>query len=134
MSKIIGLKKHAATRNKGKTPNDSPELQEIIDDCQSVKNENFLRLPSVKIKLALAPSTLWKNVRNGTLVPPIRINPRAVAWRESELNAMIAAQTYASRSGEQVDMFAFVSALIASSCSSAVCNRNIPRIDDTTKK
>jgi predicted DNA-binding transcriptional regulator AlpA len=92
----------------------SPELLKIIRDCQSVVDDTFLKVDEVSIKLAQGVSTTWRDVKNGTLPPYIQTNSRSVAWLASEINAVIAARVFASRSGADVNMQEFVAALIGS--------------------
>ena len=42
-------------------------------------------------------STLYGWIKKGLFPPPIRIGPRRVAWRETEVDAWIAARPVASR-------------------------------------
>lgn len=94
------------------------ELHELVRNVQQTVNDRILRLPQMKAKTGHAVSTIWKYVKNGTLPPPIRLGPRSVGWLESEIDAVIAAQVFASRSRQVIDMKAFVS-LLASANESA---------------
>ncbi|MBX9722093.1 MAG: AlpA family phage regulatory protein [Candidatus Obscuribacterales bacterium] len=93
---------------------DYPELQELIRHCRETNNVCVLRLPQVKAKTGLANSTIWKATLEGTLPPPLSIGTKSVGWLDSELNAVIAARLFAARSGQQVDIKAFVTQLISS--------------------
>lgn len=89
------------------------ELQELILRARELVNDRILRLPQTSEKLGQANSTTWKYVKDGILPPPIRLGPRSVGWLESEINAVIAAKVFASRSQQPIDMKVFVSLLIA---------------------
>ena len=90
-----------------------PELIEFLQRAQNTSNDRMLRLPQVKDKIGYAASTIWKAVKEGTLPAPISLGPRSVAWRESELQAWIDANTYASRSKCGIDMKLFITLLTA---------------------
>ncbi|MBT9511344.1 MAG: AlpA family transcriptional regulator [Acidovorax sp.] len=56
--------------------------------------EKLLRLPRVEDATALKKSTIYAGMRDGTFPTPVRLaGGRAVAWRESEVQAWIAART-----------------------------------------
>jgi prophage regulatory protein len=89
------------------------ELMSIVQRTQETTNDRLLRLPQVKAKIGYATSTIWKCVKEGTLHAPISLGPRSVAWRESELQAWIDANTYASRTKRRIDMKQFIALLTA---------------------
>jgi len=89
-----------------------PELLKIIDRCRATISTRILRLPVAKAKMGQATSTYWAAVKRGELPPPISISQRSVGWLESELDAVIAARMFATRTGRRVDMAQFVRALI----------------------
>jgi prophage regulatory protein len=91
-----------------------PEVQAIIDKAKATIQEQMLRLPQVKLKIGLAGPTIWKGVKEGTLPPPVAIGVRAVAWRESELQAWIEVKVLASRTGRDIDMPEFIGLLTKS--------------------
>ncbi|WP_273163401.1 helix-turn-helix transcriptional regulator [Massilia timonae] len=88
-----------------------PELKEIVRRVRDITNDRLLRLPQAKEKIGMATSTFWKCVKSGTLPSSVSLGPHSVAWRESELQAWIDANTYASRSKRRVDMKLFIAAL-----------------------
>lgn len=94
------------------------EIQELIVVTRRITENRVLRLPQVREKIGRANATIWKDVSEGTLPPPISIGPRAVGWKSSELDAWIAAHEFASRTKAPVDMKTFVAQLIAPVASS----------------
>lgn len=58
-------------------------------------------------------STLWRDVKNGTFVPPIKISPRRVAWVVAEVDALLAAKALMTRTGLEIDIRTFIALLIA---------------------
>lgn len=86
---------------------------EFVHRAKDVTNERMPRLPDVKAKIGYAASIIWKAVDEGTLPPPVALGPRTVAWRESELQAWIDANTFASRANQIIDMKLFIRLLIA---------------------
>ncbi len=53
--------------------------------------KTLIREPRVLSKLGISHSTLWKKVAEGQFPSPIKLDPtgRAVAWVESEIDALI---------------------------------------------
>lgn len=90
------------------------ELQAYIHRSHATLNDRMLRLPHVKEKIGRAGSTIWKDVKNGTFPPPVRLGARSVAWRESEIQACLDAMTFSSRANQPIDMKTFVALLITS--------------------
>jgi prophage regulatory protein len=57
---------------------------------------SLLRLPRLLAeKFPLSRSSLYEAISRGTFVPPIALGPRSVAWKESEVDAIIAARSAA---------------------------------------
>lgn len=108
--KVRGSEQQITTKSQAM----STELLALIESVRAVVNDRLLRIPQVKVKTGLAPSTIWKYVKQGTLPPPIRIGSRSACWKESEINAWIEANAFASRSEKSVNMQMFVDLLIGS--------------------
>jgi predicted DNA-binding transcriptional regulator AlpA len=113
----VSMKKNFVVYQK-KTPTQhelaaNPELLKIIRDCKSVVDDTFLKVDQVSMKLAQGVSTTWRDAKSGALPPCIQTNSRSVAWLASEINAVMAARVFASRSGINVNMEDFVAALVA---------------------
>jgi len=63
-------------------------------------------------KAGLGISTLWRDVKAGTFVPPVRLGPRTVAWIEAEVDAALEAKTNMSRPHQNFDIRTFVNEII----------------------
>lgn len=50
---------------------------------------SLLRLPSVLARIPVSRSGWWAGVKTGRYPQPIRISPRCVAWRSSDIHALI---------------------------------------------
>lgn len=50
----------------------------------------LLRLPQVLEIIPVAPSTWWAGVKSGKYPKSIKLGPRTTAWRESEIQALVA--------------------------------------------
>lgn len=90
-----------------------PVFLAIIKRVRESNIRNMLRLPNASRKMGNAPSTIWRDVKSGTLVPPIPIGDRAVGWVEEELDAVLEARAISARSRQPIDMKIFVALLIA---------------------
>jgi prophage regulatory protein len=55
----------------------------------AVTSERMLRLPTVLERVGVSRSTLWSWVREKRFPPPVRLGPRAVAWKSSAIDAWI---------------------------------------------
>jgi prophage regulatory protein len=49
----------------------------------------MLRLPTVIERVGVSRSTLWSWVRAGRFPSPVKLGPRAVAWKSSEVDRWI---------------------------------------------
>lgn len=89
------------------------ELEELLRRVRSITNDRVLRLAQVAAKTGRARATIWKDVADLVWPAPFRIGERAVGWLESEIDAVIEARVFASRSAQPLDMRVFVSRLTA---------------------
>ena len=90
-------------------------FQELIDAARRSPNRSLIKLDRTAEKSAIARSTVWRDVKRGVFVPPVRISSRSVAWVEVEIDAFLAAKALISRSGATLDLAEFVTALVATS-------------------
>ena len=58
--------------------------------------DRLLRLGEVQIRTALGRSTIYRKIRDGSFPEPLKIGDRAVRWRESEIEAWLAARPRAT--------------------------------------
>jgi predicted DNA-binding transcriptional regulator AlpA len=49
----------------------------------------LLRLPAVLDRLPISRSSLLEGVKNGIYPKPVKLGARCVAWRESDINALV---------------------------------------------
>ena len=61
---------------------DAIGLSPLADDAQRV----LARLPTVLKMTGLGRSTIYRWIADGSFPPPVRLGPRAVAWRWSDLD------------------------------------------------
>lgn len=50
----------------------------------------LLRLPAVLARIPVCKTTFWAGVKSGRYPQPVKLSPRVVAWREEDINAVIA--------------------------------------------
>lgn len=73
-------------------------MAEVIDDSARVAvpfsgpplRENLLRLPQVLKRFPVSKSTWWVGVSRGDYPAGIKLSVRTTAWRESDIDALIA--------------------------------------------
>ena len=61
---------------------DATSLSPLADNTQRV----LARLPTVLKMTGLGRSTIYRWIADGSFPPPVRLGPRAVAWRWSDLD------------------------------------------------
>jgi prophage regulatory protein len=66
---------------------------------QKDTNERILRLPVVLDRVPLSRASIYKRCKEGTFPPPVEIGPRAIGWRESEINDWIKARITVDTTG-----------------------------------
>ena len=59
--------------------------------------DRLLRQPEVEAKVGFKKTKIWELVDEGAFPKPIAIGARAIAWRESEIDAWIANLPRAAR-------------------------------------
>jgi prophage regulatory protein len=52
--------------------------------------DRILRLPAVRQRIPLSVATIYRRIAAGQFPKPVPLGARAVGWRESEINALIA--------------------------------------------
>jgi prophage regulatory protein len=60
---------------------------------------NLIRLPDVISRCAISRSAMYQMIKDGAFPAPIRVQRRAVAWVETEINGWIEQRIAASRGG-----------------------------------
>jgi predicted DNA-binding transcriptional regulator AlpA len=109
------LKEDSSQRKKNASPTLGTlpaEFLELVKAARESKTRCFLKVARTAEKSAAGVSTIWRDVKLGVFVPPVRISSRGVAWIEAEVDAMLAAKALMSRTGKKIDLSQFVAALI----------------------
>ncbi len=68
--------------------NDQPEREP--------KPDRLIRMPEFKARVGLGKSAIYMKLKDGTLPKPVSLGGASIAWRESEVDAWIAALPYAN--------------------------------------
>ncbi len=106
----------ALNRSKSKDPAAKPLDEAFVALIQRAHENNdysVLRIDAGAEKMGRANSTFWADVKKGTVTPPIPVGENAVGWLRTELDAILAARTFASRANIPLDIKLFVSLLAA---------------------
>lgn len=53
-------------------------------------NPTLLRLPTVLEKFPVSKSAWWAGIKTGRYPAPVRLSARCVAWRSTDIEALIA--------------------------------------------
>jgi prophage regulatory protein len=93
--------------------NDCHSLEELALRVRAVLKDRILRMTQVSEITGRAHSTIWNDVSKGVFPKPIRLGPRAIGWKESEVQGWLEARSISSRSPQSIDMKEFVSMLTA---------------------
>ncbi len=62
--------------------NEAPAVQEVLD-----------RLPTVQARVNASKTSIYGWMKSGDFPQPVKLGPRAVAWRRSEIDAWIGSRT-----------------------------------------
>jgi prophage regulatory protein len=57
---------------------------------QTQKTAALLRLPAVLARVPVCKTTWWAGVKSGRYPAPMKLSPRVVAWREEDIDALVA--------------------------------------------
>ncbi|REG61536.1 AlpA family transcriptional regulator [Paraburkholderia sp. BL6669N2] len=60
----------------------------------------LLRLPAVIAAAGLKKSMIYNLIRKGKFARPVVLNPRAVAWRQEDMNALVASRSVAGSAAQ----------------------------------
>ena len=63
-------------------------------EAKMMTQDRLLRLPEVKNKTGLSRTTIYRRVTARQFPRPVSMGNNTIAWRESEINAWIAALEY----------------------------------------
>lgn len=62
-------------------------------------NDRFLKLEEVKLKTRKSKSAIYREIAEGTFPAPVRVGKRAIAWRQSTIDAWMEAIDQAAMEG-----------------------------------
>ena len=65
------------------------------------KPDAVLRLPAVMARCGLRRTSIYRGIGEGTFPAPVALGARAVAWRESDIEAWLATRPPADRPGRR---------------------------------
>jgi len=115
LQRKAGFQKGVRQRKPDSTPTLSAlptEFLELVRAARASKTHCFIKVERTAEKSAVGVSTIWRDVKLGVFVPPVRILRRNVAWVEAEVDAVLAAKALMHRTGAKIDLAQFVTALI----------------------
>ncbi len=55
----------------------------------TIHSTGFLRLPQVLALIPVSKSTWWEGCRTGRFPKPVKLSPRATAWRAEDILALV---------------------------------------------
>ena len=67
-------------------------IPDALANLDQMPNAAFIRLPIVAGAYGLSYSTIWRNVKKGTMPKPVHISERCTAWNVGEIKADLAAK------------------------------------------
>jgi prophage regulatory protein len=65
------------------------------------KTDTVIRLPVVMARCGLRKTSIYLGIREGTFPAPVALGARAVAWRDCDIEAWLAARQPAHRPGRR---------------------------------
>jgi predicted DNA-binding transcriptional regulator AlpA len=69
--------------------NIKPAIPLELENFDKLPDSGLVRLPVVTGLLGCSASSVWRNVRNGTLPAPVKLTPNITGWRVSELRSVL---------------------------------------------
>lgn len=88
-------------------------FQQIIQRTWARPSRTALAAGPAANKAGIGVSTLWRDLKLGLFVPPIKLSPRRTAFLDVEIDALLEAKALLSRSSLTVDLRVFIVALAA---------------------
>ena len=67
------------------TYNKAAGIPPALQYFDSLPGSAFVRLPVVAALRGVSAATVWRHVKAGLLPAPVKIGPKATAWRVSDL-------------------------------------------------
>jgi len=71
-------------------------LESLLKRAENGRGERLIRLPEVKRRTAKSTTTIYNDMARGTFPRPVPIGGGRVAWRETQIDAWIAARIEAA--------------------------------------
>ncbi|UQO33878.1 helix-turn-helix transcriptional regulator [Burkholderia cepacia] len=70
-------------------------MQEKLDalSAASAQSTRIIRMRTLTERVGLSRSEIYRRIGAGTFVKPIALGPRAVGWREADIEAWLASLT-----------------------------------------
>ena len=87
----------------------------IVKQAQEQADRHVIDVKATAIKANIGVSTVWRDVKLGVFVPPIRLSQRRVAFVAAEVDALLSAKALMTRSGQIIDLKHFIAVLTAPS-------------------
>ena len=67
-------------------------IPEALTNFDNLPDSAFIRLPTLKRLYGVSAATIWRGVKNGSIVAPAKLSERCTAWNVGKVRAALAAK------------------------------------------
>lgn len=67
-------------------------IPEALANFDQLPDSAYIRLPVLKRLYGVSAATIWRGVKNGSIVAPAKFSERCTAWNVGKIRAALAAK------------------------------------------
>lgn len=67
-------------------------IPEALKNFDQLPNSAYIRLPVMMSLYSVSAATIWRGVKNGSIVAPAKLSERCTAWNVGKVRAALAAK------------------------------------------
>ena len=67
-------------------------IPEALTNFDNLPDSAFIRLPTLKRLYGVSAATIWRGVKNGSIVAPTKLSERCTCWNVGKVRAALAAK------------------------------------------
>lgn len=67
-------------------------IPEALAQFDNLPDSAYIRLPVLKRLYGVSAATIWRGVKNGSIVAPAKLSERCTAWNVGKVRAALAAK------------------------------------------
>lgn len=67
-------------------------IPEALANFDKLPDSAYIRLPVMKGLYGVSAASIWRGVKNGLIIKPVKISERCTAWNVGQVRAALAAK------------------------------------------